>query len=63
MSGQWVHSETQEPMMINRPLYDDGDIYVRPLDMILSEVHHEKYPNVKQKYRFEKINFTADNGL
>ena len=46
-------SETKEKMVVYRQLYEDTKLWIRPYDMFLSEVDHEKYPDVKQKYRFE----------
>lgn len=53
-------SETGEEMVVYKCTGNHGQtnhtdgVYVRPMKMFLSEVDHEKYPDVNTKYRFTK---------
>ena len=47
------YTETGEAMVIYRALYGEHKLYARPLSIFASKVDRDKYPDVKQEYRFE----------
>lgn len=54
-----THTETGEEMVVYQGLYGEKPIFVRPLEMFVSKVDKEKFPNIEQENRFELEEDTA----
>ena len=48
-----LHTETREELIVYRALYGEGGVFARPKTMFMSETDREKYPQAKQRWRFE----------
>ena len=44
------HSETEDPMVVYRALYGEGDLWVRPLSMWMEQVDRDDYHGPRFSY-------------
>lgn len=58
--GTAKHTELGDEFVVYRSLDGDRKLFVRPIDMFLSDVDKEKYPDVQQKERFEYVGSVKD---
>lgn len=56
-----VNTESDEIMVIYKYFADPIVTYCRPLSMFTSDVDRKKYPNAKQKKRFELLSRTRED--
>lgn len=50
-------SNNDKKVVIYQAMYGNCELYTRELDEFCSEVDKEKYPNIKQKYRLEFVQY------
>ncbi len=58
VKGSALHTETEERLIVYEDVH--GNMYVRPIEMFMSEVDRSKYPDAMQRYRFELTTNMAD---
>lgn len=49
------HTETDEDLVVYQALYPPFGLWCRPRSMFESLVDTEKYPEIRQRWRFEKL--------
>lgn len=54
-----VHAQTGEQMAVYQAMFGEFGVYAGSLEWFLGEIDREKYPQVAQRYLFEKIEKTG----
>jgi len=55
LDSETNNDDNPRKLIVYQALYGDNLIWVRDYDMFNSLVDKKKYPDVKQKYRFEEV--------
>ena len=50
-----INTSDESTMVVYRAMYGNFKLFVRPYSEFVSEVDKEKYPNIKQRFRFEEV--------
>ena len=58
-----VHTESDEIMVIYKCFSDPLVTWCRPLSMFTSDVDRKKYPDIKQKKRFELLSKQEEDAV
>lgn len=55
-----LKNECEDELVLYKSMYLGNKLFLRPIDMFLSEVDKNKYPEVSQRYRFKEFKLRSE---